>query len=542
MIRLWKYGNEPLDVCKTSAAACTMASSVVVAGDLDEVLAWDIKAGTLDQALLQFGAEAHMQINFAWRSATAAVRTREIRGRYTGRQVLAQILTGTRLKYIVTGDTISIGSAPQKGAPRPPQSAAPHAGLEINRVTGETAVQAPSSRVTEAPSAVSLQEVIVTGTHIADVAPLSPITTITSADIRHSGLPDIASVINSLPQVYSGGGNPDAVVAGGINGGASTLDSSTANLRGIGGGATLTLINGHRLVGSSSLMSVDISSIPTDAVERVDIETDGASAIYGSDAVAGVVNIILKKNYDGEDTGAYVGDTADGGLIQRYSQLVGRSFDQGRGGAMLGYQYQSSQKVLAGQRQVSQAAGDTSTLQPQDKSHSLFLSSHYELAHNLQGDVEGIYNHRTSLDIFESEAQQGLEDQFWGNGGLKWKLGGDRTVGVDATYSGDSSAVVDYTASLPILERLSDQNRLLEISVNGQGKVVRLPGGRVVRMAIGGGATRESIKIGSGTHSAPPVDAARRRSFAYVEGFIPIFPESCSTALFRTSLSVVAAV
>jgi iron complex outermembrane receptor protein len=273
-------------------------------------------------------------------------------------------------------------------------------------------------------------------------------------------------------------------------------------------------------------MSVDVSAIPTAAVERIDIETDGASAIYGADAVAGVVNIILKKNYDGEHTGAYVGDTADGGLIQRYSQLVGRSFDKGRGGAMFGYQFQSSEKMLAAQRRVSRAAGDTSTLQPQDKSQSLFLSSHYGLANDLQGSLEGVYNHRTSLDIVQGGDQQGLEDQFWGNGGLKWDIGSDRTVGVDVTYSGDSSAVVEYTPVQPLQERFSDQNRLLEISANGQGKLVRLPGGRIVRMAIGGGATRESFKTGSASSFAPVVNADRRRSFAYVEEFIPIFPTS----------------
>lgn len=394
-----------------------------------------------------------------------------------------------------------------------------------NRNARESTGHAASNHVNTNPAPL-LQEVIVTGTHIANVAPISPMTTVTGADMRRSGLPDIASAINALPQVFSGGNNPDVVVAGGVNGGASNLDTSTANLRGIGGGATLTLINGHRLAGSGTLMSVDLSSVPTAAVKRVDIETDGASAIYGSDAVAGVVNIILKRNYDGQHTEAYVGGTADGGLTQRYSQLVGRSFGQGRGDAMLGYQFQSSQKILAYQRRVSRAAGTTSTLQPQDKSHALFLSAHYDIASDIRGDLEGIYNHRTSLDTFDTEKQQGLEDQFWANGGLKFAIGGQRTVGLDATYSGDSSAVVDYTGSTPLLGRRSDQNRMFELSISGQGKAVRLPGGRVVRMAVGGGVTRESFKTGSATGGFPVVNADRRRSFAYVEEYIPIVPAS----------------
>jgi iron complex outermembrane receptor protein len=237
------------------AAACTMASSIVVAGDLKEVIPWDIKAGTLDQALLQFGEEAHMQINFAWRSGTAVVRTGEIKGTYTGTQVLARLLKGTRLKYAVVGDTISIRPEAQGKAAAPSRSAARHIGLEGTPGFGESAVPTPPFRVTSTPPPAFLQEVVVTGTHIADVAPISPITSITSADIRQSGMPDIASVINSLPQVYSGGGNPDAVVSGGVNGGASNVDSSTADLRGIGALATLTLINGHRMVGSGGARS-----------------------------------------------------------------------------------------------------------------------------------------------------------------------------------------------------------------------------------------------------------------------------------------------
>lgn len=504
------------------AVACTLASSAVLAGNLKAVMPWDIKAGTLDQALLQVGTEAHMQINFSSKSATVAVRTRGIKGRYTGKQVLAQLLTGTGLTYVVVGDTISIRLEPKSRAGTRARAGG-HLGLTSNPQPGESMMPLSSSGVSRPQPPQFLQEVIVTGTHIADVAPISPITTISAEDIRDSGLPDIASVINAMPQVFSGGANPGVVVSGGINGDASNVDSTTANLRGIGALATLTLINGHRMVGSGGAMAVDVSSIPTAAVERVDIETDGASAIYGADAVAGVVNIVLKKNYDGQHTEAYVGDTADGGLVQRYSQLVGRSFDAGRGDAMLGYQFQSSQKVLASQRRVSQAAGDGTTLQPQAKSQSLFLSSHYQLARNLQGDVEGIYNHRTSLAIFEGGDQQGLEDQFWGNGGLKWGVGDHRTVGADVTYSGDSSAVVEYGA---FPARFSNQNRLLELSVNGQGRLVRLPGDRVLRMAIGGGATREAFKTGSASSFAPVVNEDRRRSFAYVEEFIPIFPSS----------------
>src|SRR3546814_10529441 len=84
--------------------------------------------------------------------------------------------------------------------------------------------------------------------------------------------------------------------------------SSTFNLRGIGPSATLTLLNGNRFAYSGTQSVIDISAIPTAAVERIEIVADGASAIYGADAVAGVVTILLRKDYEGVTTSARLGD------------------------------------------------------------------------------------------------------------------------------------------------------------------------------------------------------------------------------------------
>src|SRR3546814_3559474 len=106
---------------------------------------------------------------------------------------------------------------------------------------------------------------------------------------------------SSLPQNFGGGQNP-GVGIGAIGGGLTNRNvtgGSAVNLRGLGPDATLTLLNGHRISFGGLAQGVDISTIPTDVVERVEIVPDGASALYGSDAVAGVVNVIFRRSLDG---------------------------------------------------------------------------------------------------------------------------------------------------------------------------------------------------------------------------------------------------
>src|SRR5262249_41004216 len=100
------------------------------------------------------------------------------------------------------------------------------------------------------------------------------------------------------------------------------------NLRGVGPSSTLTLLNGHRLAPAGDDGSfTDITQIPLSAVDHVEVMADGASALYGSDAVAGVVNIITRKNFTGAETGLRYASASDGGAIERTaSQLLGGSW------------------------------------------------------------------------------------------------------------------------------------------------------------------------------------------------------------------------
>jgi iron complex outermembrane receptor protein len=154
-----------------------------------------------------------------------------------------------------------------------------------------------ASAFAQTTPASAVDEVVVTGTRIveASAAGANPMTTLSRADIQLSGLSRIEDVINQLPQAY-------ALQGGSIGAGAS--GTATVNLRDLGPQRTLVLIDGRRMLPGDPGYAgnppvADLNFIPASLVERVDVLTGGASATYGADAVAGVVNFVLQKNFSG---------------------------------------------------------------------------------------------------------------------------------------------------------------------------------------------------------------------------------------------------
>jgi iron complex outermembrane recepter protein len=139
----------------------------------------------------------------------------------------------------------------------------------------------------------NLGEIVVTGSRIrsANLEATTPVTQVTAADVVTQGVTRIEDLVNQLPQAFAA---QNVTVANGATG------AATLNLRGLGSPRTLVLVDGRRLpYGSVTNSAADINTIPTQMVERVDILTGGASAVYGSDAVAGVVNFVMKKDFEG---------------------------------------------------------------------------------------------------------------------------------------------------------------------------------------------------------------------------------------------------
>jgi len=205
----------------------------------------------------------------------------------------------------------------------------------------------PSDSATEQSGAPDASDILVTGTSIRGVAPTGSATvTMSASDIQATGLSSPVDVIRTLPQIQNIGA--DETRTSGRDGAADNSGRGSAiNLRGLGNNATLLLIDGRRIApnGTASAFG-DPNQIPDIALERVEVVTDGASAVYGSDAVAGVVNLILRKNYDGILTsGRYIsnGDyrTWQAGL------LAGTNWESG--GIVVAYQYQDRTNMLQGE-------------------------------------------------------------------------------------------------------------------------------------------------------------------------------------------------
>jgi outer membrane receptor protein involved in Fe transport len=198
----------------------------------------------------------------------------------------------------------------------------------------------------------ALETIVVTGSNIrrVDVETASPVVTIDQAAIQSTGKLTLGDVVQNLPAAMNGT-NPTV-----NNGGGS--GSSTVSLRGLGSQRTLILIDGHHV------LNRDVNAIPIAAVERIEVLTTGASAVYGSDAIGGVVNVILKKNYQGAEFSADYGiSDHDDGERQGYHFVFGQTSD--KGSIMAGVDYNKYESVLQGNRKFSENAvsiyGTTST-------------------------------------------------------------------------------------------------------------------------------------------------------------------------------------
>jgi len=151
-------------------------------------------------------------------------------------------------------------------------------------------------------------EIVVTGTNISKVKPVGSESISLDRDaVLATGKSSVADVLRTLPQVQNAAGSFNAASSGGSGSsqnGANPTRGNAINLRGVGQGATLTLVDGHRISPNGSAIAfTEANQVPISAIERIEVILDGASAIYGSDAIAGVINYVLRKNFSGIEAG-----------------------------------------------------------------------------------------------------------------------------------------------------------------------------------------------------------------------------------------------
>ena len=204
----------------------------------------------------------------------------------------------------------------------------------------------------DAATSAAIEEVIVTGSRLkrTDRDASVPVTSVDADDIKLSGTVNLEDLLNSMPQFVAGTTGASNGLTFPTGTGAATL-----NLRGLGPTRNLVLVDGKRYAFFDSRQITDINTIPAALVERTEVVTGGASAVYGSDAIGGVVNFIMRDDFEGVEaraTGAY---NAEGdGFEGDFTLTMGGNFDGGRGNAVLSVGYFRRNPILTTDRSFSE--------------------------------------------------------------------------------------------------------------------------------------------------------------------------------------------
>jgi iron complex outermembrane recepter protein len=296
------------------------------------------------------------------------------------------------------------------------------------------------------------KEIVVTGSRIKqpEYSATNPVVSINSEALQYSGYTNLTDFLREIPALVGSLDSNDSA-GGSANSFIGSTGLNLLNLRNLGTDRTLVLVNGRRHVASlPGEASVDINAIPTDLIERIDILTGGASAIYGADGVTGVVNFVLKDNFSGFNVRAQYGTPEDGGNAQRLISLTaGRNFFDERANLIFNVELGHDSQLSAFDRPYS-STGETrfvrNPLDPDDDPTipdrvpltglGWFGSSRGGAVDVLTDDDEG----GLAFDYFADF--DGNTDDFWDPGefpggiqGLTYALGGSATpVG---GYSGD---------------------------------------------------------------------------------------------------------
>lgn len=188
--------------------------------------------------------------------------------------------------------------------------------------------------------------VVITGSRIArpETSSPNPVTSFSAATLEQSGRTNLTDFLVQNPALI---GSTTSADQSGSTGGFGATGTNLLNLRNLGTDRTLVLVDGRRHVaGLPGSASVDINTIPKDLLERVDVQTGGASAIYGADGVSGVVNFILKRNFEGIRVRGQAGISEDGDAGNRFASItVGKNFADGRGNVALSYEFTDDDRL-----------------------------------------------------------------------------------------------------------------------------------------------------------------------------------------------------
>ncbi|MEO9130171.1 MAG: TonB-dependent receptor plug domain-containing protein, partial [Sphingomonas sp.] len=318
--------------------AALAASTVLVGAPLQarESVRYDIEAQSLGDALRAFGVASRQQIIFS-ENQVRGKRSAALKGTFSVNEGLAHLLAGTGLGMSrTTSGVVYITNIVADSADGQTADASPELAGDANR------------------------DIVVTGSRIRQAAnqTAAPQTTFTRETLVERGYNQVGDYLN---QVTSNAPTFQVVPFAGYP--VVTAGRQSPNLFNLGEGRTLSLINGRRVVSSSSGVlgaSVDTNSIPVDLIDHVDVIEAGGAAVYGSDAIAGVVNYVLKRDFQGVSLDVQNGISSRGDYQQPSIRLTaGRNFAGGKGNITISGEYSSTSALFYADRPWSAAAHST---------------------------------------------------------------------------------------------------------------------------------------------------------------------------------------
>lgn len=227
--------------------------------------------------------------------------------------------------------------------------------VAIRRALAASSLVALSSAAAVAYAQDELDMVIVTGTRITAPGAVSssPIQTIGAQEIAFQQQPEVERILRALPSMMADDG-------ANVNNG--TAGAATINLRGLGPQRNLILLDGKRVIPYDTDGLVDTSMIPTALIERIDIVTGGASAVYGSDAISGALNFVMRKDFEGVEIDTTYSKTGESdGRIATTSLTLGSNVADGRGNVVLSLNYTDRQPVMLGSRPLGRLGIETAS-------------------------------------------------------------------------------------------------------------------------------------------------------------------------------------
>lgn len=507
----------------TVGSGMALISAPALAAPAEERFEFDASESELGALLQVIARQAGTEIIFS-AEAVSAIRSGPVRGTMTLREALDAALRGTLLSAQIREDGVVIRTGRTKAAP----------------VSGD----APEN------------DIVVTGSRIRGASVAAPVITISDSQIRDRGQSDLGEVIRALPQNFSGGQNPGITLSAG-GGNQNVTASSSLNLRGLGADATLTLLNGHRMAYDGASQAIDISAIPVAALDRIEIVVDGSSALYGSDAVAGVANVILKRDFSGFDARSRFGAATEGGFVQRqYSAVSGDRW--GSGGFMIAADYARSSSVTARERAITRDVPDETTLYPQMEAWSIVAAGHQDLSTGKMLQADAYYSRRTSrrksvysasgfsdygVDISTRTEAIGAAPRLVADLGGSWRA---EVAGAFARQSADLDNAYYISGAPGARYPVSYVNTMWSGDINLEGSLFPLPGGES-RLAVGAGfrssnfkGDRRTISASGNSITTGAYDSTRNSYFAYGELHLPIIDSPDQMGLRKFTASAAA--